>query len=170
MLLFLLVFFVSLFFLGRSVLIIMGLYKDPVIKTFEHYGPEEKMYLPLIPLLFWSGVFLFTLGTLLSVYTRLTFPLIALALISIILSAVGYQNTDLAVRWNYGLFKYPHWLHELRERTTRYERRRIAYMWLTLPKRLRLIYNSADRWFFLWADFVIMGTITDEEDPAMEKA
>jgi hypothetical protein len=60
----------------------------------------------------------------------------------------------------HGLFlNHPRWLFELGERTSRLERRRIAYMWLRLPLRLRLIYNSNDRAFLEWADMVILSTL-----------
>jgi hypothetical protein len=49
-------------------------------------------------------------------------------------------------------------LAELVGRTTRAERRRLAYMWLRLPAKLRLIYNSNDRAFMEWADMVILST------------
>ncbi len=54
----------------------------------------------------------------------------------------------------------PHWYVELRERTTREERRRIAYMWLCLPRSTRLHYNGSDRNFQIWADQVILATIS----------
>ena len=39
----------------------------------------------------------------------------------------------------------------------------LAYMWLHLPLRAQLSYNSSDTMFMVWADFVIMGTIREEE-------
>ena len=53
---------------------------------------------------------------------------------------------------------WPRWIHELREYTTRDERRRIAYNWLRLPLRTRLHYNSDDRAFMLWADLLVLST------------
>jgi len=81
----------------------------------------------------------------------------------IFLVGASYTYPQISKKINLKLMRFPRWYHELRERTTRYERRRIGYMWLHLPLRARLTYNSSDSLFLLWADFVIMGTIREEE-------
>jgi hypothetical protein len=123
------------------------------------------LYMPLIPLLFWGGLFLMTLGMWASTaYINLSFPMMALGFGGILIAVLTFQNYDLALKWHYRLLHLPRWYHELRERTTRYERRRIAYAWIRMPWRAQLSYNSDDRAFFIWADFIIMGTTMDEED------
>jgi hypothetical protein len=55
----------------------------------------------------------------------------------------------------------PIWYAKLRENTTRSEQRRLAYMWLRLPLRTRLLYNASDHYFFLWADLVIAASVRE---------
>jgi hypothetical protein len=95
--------------------------------------------------------------------SRLSFLLTFLGLSAGLLAGACYNNYPVAEKYHFMFLPYPRWYHELRERTTRYERRRIGFMWLHLPARARLSYNSSDRWFFIWADFIIMGTIREEE-------
>ncbi len=47
---------VCLFFTIRMLLIVMGLYKTPVIRSFEKYGGEENTHYPLFHLLVWLVV------------------------------------------------------------------------------------------------------------------
>jgi hypothetical protein len=154
---------VGVFFLLRSILILIGLYKDPILRLFEDYGPEEKLYLPALPILAWGSVVIFAGGLWASRFTGLSFSLSCLGVIMLVTVGLGYNNYETAQKLHFTLLKYPRWYHDLRERTSRYERRRIAYMWLHLPARLRLTYNSSDKLFFTWADFVILGTVREEE-------
>ncbi|MBI5670336.1 MAG: hypothetical protein HZC41_20275 [Chloroflexi bacterium] len=153
--------------IARSTLILIGYLKGPIIHTFERYGEQETLYLPLVPLVFWAGLLAFTLGTWAVSYMNLSYPLVGLGFLSMLFAAFSFQNYEITVKWHYRFFRLPQWYHELRERTTRYERRRIAYAWLRMPWRARLTYNSDDRAFFIWADFIIMGTVLDEEDEAL---
>lgn len=159
---------VSLFFLGRSFLILFGLYKDPILRTFEDYGPEERMYLPGLPLMVWTGVTLFLAGLWITPYSGFVYTLNGLSFGILVLSGFAYNYYERATKYHFMILKLPRWYHELREQTTRYERRRIAYMWLHLPARSRLAYNSSDKLFFQWADFVIMATIREEGGTVQE--
>jgi hypothetical protein len=153
---------VSVIFLLRTVLIFMGYLKAPIIHTFEKYGPHEELYLPLLPLMLWSGIFMVALGAV--VIPRFGFVCTLVGLALLCSTGLGYQNYQEFARFHYRWLPFPRWFHELVGRTTRYERRRIAYRWLLLPRRTRLAYSSDDRMFLQWADFVIMATIHDQED------
>lgn len=155
---------VSIFFLLRSILILLGYYKDPILHVFQDYGPQEKLYLPGLPILVWGGALTFAGGLWATRFTGLSFSMSCLGVLMIFTVALGYNYYDKAQTIHFAILKYPRWYHDLRERTSRYERRRIGYMWLHLPPRLRLAYNSSDRLFFTWADFVILGTVREEED------
>jgi hypothetical protein len=155
--------------MGRSALIFLGLYKDPILWTFEQYGPDERVPLPLITLLMWVGAFIIGIGFWISTYLPLPFPLVTLGMGMVTISLVGLYYYSVIWRPYYHFVRLPRWHHELLERTTRYERRRIAYMWLHLPWRLRLLYNSSDQAFLIWADFVIMGTIREEESEVFDE-
>jgi len=149
--------------MGRSALIVIGLYKDPILWSFEQYGPNERLPLPFVTLLAWIGGFVFMIGLWTSTYLPIPFPLVGLGFGAITLAAACFYYYTTIWKSYYRFIHLPRWHHELLERTSRYERRRIAYMWLHLPWRLRLLYNSSDQSFFIWADFVIMGTIREEE-------
>lgn len=158
-------------FLLRTILVAMGLYKNPLLNSFSAYGPAERPYLVGLPLLVWSGLMLLVAGIWVGSFASLSFALSAVGVLLIFLALLGYNSYDSTIRWHLRWFPFPLWYHELTERTTRYERRRIAFMWLHLPFKMRLTYNSSDRAFFIWADFVIMGTVRDEEyDPKHDEA
>ncbi|MBZ0274838.1 MAG: hypothetical protein K8I60_01765 [Anaerolineae bacterium] len=156
-------FFTSLFFLTRTILMMVGLFKSPVLAMLRKYGDNEKFYLPLLPLLVWSGIFLITFSGWASASLGITVSLSGLGIICLLGAYFGRQNLQKVANFHFKYFKYPRWYHNLLERTSRYERRRIAYMWLRLPWRLQLLYNSDDQQFMLWADFVIMGTIMEDD-------
>ena len=154
---------ISIIGLIRATLILIGYFKDPILHTFSEYGPRERLYMPGQQLMLWGGVLSICGGMLAASYEGLSATLLIFGILTEILVACGYTYAEQAEKIHLKILKYPLWYHDLRERTTRYERRRIAYMWLHLPLRARLSYNSSDSMFMLWADFVIMGTIREEE-------
>jgi hypothetical protein len=155
--------------LGRSALIVFGLYKDPILWSFEQYGPDERLPLPLATLIGWIGALVVLLGVWMSMYFPLPMPLVTIGAGIIFAAGLCFYNYMYIYKWYYRVIGLPRWHHELLSRTTRYERRRIAYMWLHLPWRLRLLYNSSNASFFIWADFVIMGTIREEESEVFDE-
>jgi hypothetical protein len=161
-------FLISLVFLMRTVLIMVGLLKGPVLQTFEKYGDDEIIYHPLPSLLFWTGVLVITLSPVLAASLRISlFPVIAPGFLMLIAAYFITMHPEF-VRQHPDIFMvYPRWYHQLRARTSRYERRRIAYKWLWLPPRLRLAYNGNDHAFNQWADLIIMST-TDIDETAAE--
>ncbi|MBA3873230.1 MAG: hypothetical protein ABI970_02900 [Chloroflexota bacterium] len=153
----------SVIFIIRATLILVGYLKDPIIRTFSEYGPREKLYMPGQQLLLWGGVLSFCTGVWATPYAGLSATLTTFGILMVVVVAIGYTYAEQVEKIHLKILKYPLWYHDLRERTTRYERRRIGYMWLHLPLRARLAYNSSDSMFMVWADFVIMGTIREEE-------
>ncbi len=164
MIIFLVVFVMCLIYIVRLFLVIVGMYKDPVLETFEVYGEFDPIYYPWPNLLVALGVLSFAGGLAFEVVfgasTTLTTVLAVLAIIS----------AFIAYHWKYMFQSYaeklrfppiPAWYGKLCEETSRYERRRIAYMWLHLPLRTRLLYNARDRFFFQWAELVIMASIRE---------
>jgi hypothetical protein len=149
--------------LGRSALIVFGLYKDPILCSFEQYGPDERLPLPMATLLGWVGALVVVMGLWTSTYFPVPIPLVTFGIGLMVAAGLCFYAYSNIYKWYYRVIGLPRWHHDLLSRTTRYERRRIAYMWLHLPWRLRLLYNSSDSSFLLWADFVIMGTIREEE-------
>jgi len=167
-------FFIPLFFivifigLVRSVLIVIGLYKTPIIHSFEAYGPDEVPPMPVMTLIVWMGALTALLGMVGVWSLRLgsVFLFTGISILVVSLAAFFWRNSfaDTYHRLAY----FPRWYYDLRDRTTRYERRRIAYMWLMLPHRTRLIYNSSDLQFRIWADFIILGTTREEEKESFD--
>ena len=157
---------ISLIFLLRIGLILMGLLKGPILQTFEKYGDQETVYYPLPSILLWMGILLISLTVYFAQATTITLPTGLPGVLLIIGSYLAYTNPHIARQYPQIFMIYPRWYYQLRDRTSRYERRRLAYMWLWLPQRLRLIYNASDRAFNQWADLVIMASMRyDEEDP-----
>lgn len=143
-------------FLARTVLIIAGYLKGPVLQRFERYGPEEFFYQPIPMFLVALSAFLISFNEVLGT----GIPIAPLVVLFLLVAYFLWAMPEFSHRYPKILLRYPYWLTELKERTGRYERRRIAYMWLRLPKRLKSVYNSNDRAFQEWADFVILGTLS----------
>ncbi len=170
----LVVFVISAFFLFRSTLILMGLYKDPILHSFEKYGDDETFYFPLVQFLIWLPIFVLVLGFWLfeaKIPASIKSP-VSLYCLSLMLMTGGFAGytrlKQFARRHAEWFLVYPRWYGDLRERTNRLERRRISYMWLYLPWKLRLMYNSNDRAFNLWVDLVLLATIRREDDRVVD--
>lgn len=156
---------IGMVFMLRIVFIITGMLKGPVLKTFEQYGPEDPVFCPLPELLFWPGVIILSGGTLLARVMPIADPLIKFSTFSggllIFLGCIAqYRKKNIIAYWNTLPVVFPGWYKQLLEQTSRQERRRIAYMWLWLPRRTRLLYNANNRLFFLWAEQIIVATVS----------
>ena len=167
-------FLVSAFFLLRSALIVTGLYKAPILHSFEKYGGEEQFYYPVIYLAVWMLTFLIVLAFALyeARFPRLLRDQFFVYLVFApfgLLAWRAYVLVEKYAKEHPGLFLvYPHWYTNVRERTSRAERRRLAYMWLHLPWRTRLLFNSSDQAFLIWVDLVILATLRPEVDVPKE--
>lgn len=137
-------------------LIIFGYLKGPVLATFEQYGEMRRDYNPLPALLFWIGVSAFLMGLWISAefFSSVT-VLNSMGVFLIFLSIMALSLPEYVHQF----FRFPAWYVDLYERTTHSERRRIAYMWLRSSWKQRLFYNSSDRAFLQWADFIILASV-----------
>lgn len=148
----------SLVMLLRLALMVTGKFKDPMLAQFERYGGNELKFSLFPDLLLWGALALIfghlalkpvillphgmmVLGGLL-LYFRLIYPLMGQSI-----------REDLEA-----LSPRPLWYRRLLEYTAREERRQLAYMWLRLPRRTRLIFNVNDRAFYQWADLIVVST------------
>lgn len=147
-------------YLGVIVLIGAGLYKDPVLRHFERYAERDDTFYLLPLLLLVMGLFAFCAGFLFSATVAPRYPPVILGLIFLVLAYAARENRHIMVAYPHIFLAYPRWYAELRERTTREERRHIAYMWLALPRAMRLHLNGSDYHFLIWADHVILATVT----------
>ena len=159
MLLVLFTFIVGLGFAIRLGLVFTGMLKGPILSTFEKYGPEEPIYYPLPQLFFWPGVVVLSGGTLLRETLPLTITFGPLGVILVICAGLSYAQRERLQDYWASLPVHPGWHAQLLQETSRGDRRRIAYMWLRLPRRTRLLYNANHRLFFVWAEQVIVSTL-----------
>lgn len=155
----LLAFLICTIFLTRMVLIITGRLKGPIVQMFERYGDDEPFFYPWPQFFMWSGGWLMIAQLLLRFYLGITLPIMWIGFLLLLAAFIAYRMTDRAREWEFLHALHPFWLQDLWERTTRLERRRIAYMWIRLSWKARLYYNSSDQAFLQWADLVIMATL-----------
>jgi hypothetical protein len=147
-------------YLVALILVAVGLYKDPVLHHFERYAEADDAYYLLPPLLLASGLFAFAGGFLFSAAFAPRFPAFLIGAILLILAYIAREYRRYMRQYPQIFLSFPRWYAELSERTTREERRRIAYMWLCLPRSMRMHLNGSDRHFLIWADQVILATVT----------
>ena len=147
---------ISAFFMTRMLFVTWGLLKGPILIHFERYGDAEARYSPLPALLFWIGLFMQLSGIYMeAVVTGAFYSLETLGLLCLLGAYLTYRMPGLTRR----LFPFPRWYVDLWSRTSRSERRRIAFMWLRISWKARMRYNSNDRAFLEWADYIILSTL-----------
>lgn len=142
---------ISLFMTLRSALVIVGLYKDPVLASFENYG-EERVYSPMVWLVIWMG-----LTAYLALFLVIAAPAVfTVGLVAMLPLSALHKQLEETVKAQSEIFRrFPAWYYQLAERTNREERRRIAYLWLRLPSRTRSLYNARQERFEQWVDLVL---------------
>lgn len=139
----------------RSVLIMSGLYKAPILRSLEPYG-SDRHYSPLFGLVLWSFALVLML-----VWLLLGFQvLLALFFLLIIPVGLAFQYLESWIERYPRLFlTFPGWYWNLIVSTSRDEQRRLAYMWLRLPLRTQWMYNTHDVLFFQWTDLVLLSMV-----------
>lgn len=149
----------SIIYLMWHTLIIIGLVKDPILWGFQKYGDDEPFYYPFPGMLAASGILMVPLGYITRSFVNIWCLPFGPAAIFFVAAWYVWNQHDFARSHPEIFLSFPRWCKILREYTDREERRRIAYMWLRLPLRTRLLLNSNDRAFLNWADMVIMATM-----------
>lgn len=161
----------SLYFV-RNLLILAGWLKAPLLRLFERYGVADDSYTVMPELMTSFVLLLFSVTALLmESFFQTALPVILVGVLYL-LGWLMLRSRYAARRFPFLFLSLPVWYSDLRERTTREERRRIAYRWLSLPMRTRLAYSANDHAFHLWADLVILGTVTHtvEDDETLAVA
>lgn len=151
-------FLLATFFLTRIVLVMTGRLKGPIIQMFERYGDAEPFFYPWPQFFFWMGLWLIMAQILLN-SLGILLPGVGVGLLLLLAALITQRLTPQAREWQFLRILYPFWLQDLWERTTRLERRRIAYMWIRLSWKAKLYYNSSDQAFLQWADMIIIATL-----------
>jgi hypothetical protein len=147
-----LLWFIVLLCALRAFLIIVGVYKDPVLASFEKYG-AEVIYSPLLNLVAWVGFFLY-LSLFWLIQTEIVLGLGLLLLVPA--AAFREHFRDTLIQRHEWFRVLPRWYYDLVLQTDREERRRIAYLWLYLPMRTRMLYNAHNDLFGQWVEQVLM--------------
>jgi hypothetical protein len=144
---------------ARYGMVMVGLHKGPILATFEKYGDDEPMYYPLPHILLWPGLIAFAASNVLQTTLPISVTFAPIGIVMVLCAVLSYYyRTRLQHYWA-TLPAFPEWHGRFMKTTVRGERRRIAYMWLRLPVRTRLLYNANDRLFFVWAEQVIVSTV-----------
>ncbi|MDZ4764718.1 MAG: hypothetical protein SGI73_09205 [Chloroflexota bacterium] len=145
-------------YLIRLGLILAGLLKSPVLRRFERYTAFDDAFYPLPMLLATSGLFVLCFGVLLREIAGTDYPAHMPGFVLLALALVASRSFKVAKRYPGVFLAFPRWYGDLRDRTTRTERRRIAYLWLMLPRRARSYYEWQTWAFNQWVDLVIVST------------
>jgi hypothetical protein len=143
----------------RILLVMSGIYKEPVLGGFQKYGDDEQILQPLPSLLFCMGAAMIATHYWLDRLTRLETPFLSSGIVLIAVAWIVYRLIQRARPAPQLILGSPRWLVDLYERSSRLERRRIAYMWMRLSWRARLAYDSSDKAFLEWADMIIVSTL-----------
>jgi hypothetical protein len=143
----------------RVVLIVIGRLKSPLLRRFEIYDDTPRDFNSLRDLLL--GLTIMLTGLYILVMIARPMPLLAYLPLLVLIAAllIAHEQAPFIRDFLPVLMPVPAWYADIMARTTAYERRRLAYMWLALPRRMRLHYNSHDAEFLRWADLVIAATI-----------
>lgn len=149
---------ISAGYLLRLGMILTGLLKSPVLHRFERYTAFDDAFYPLPAILTAMGVLVLCLGLLMREVAGTDYPAHMPGLVLLALAFVAFRSFGFAKRYPGVFLALPRWYAELRERTNREERRRIAYMWLMLPRRARMYYEWHTWAFVQWVDLVIVST------------
>lgn len=103
----------------------------------------------------WIGIALLSGGFLVTTSNAVGF----MGVFFLVLAWISHNLKERIIGILKELPQVPRWYDTFLDQTSRYERRRIAYMWLRLPVRTRWIYNASDNFFFQWIDLVILASV-----------
>lgn len=163
-------FFPDMFFYGLIVIVCVllllrygmaaaGLWKDAVLRASQRYDFDDTYYV-LPGVLLTVGILIVSASLLIGVLEPRADRSVVIGVLFCVLAYFAFFLRDNAREHPEIFCSLPRWYVELRKVTTREERRRIAYLWLRLPLRTRMHYNFSHHHFWLWADLVILGTVT----------
>jgi len=150
---------IGTFQLIRTLLVLSGRLKGPLLHIFEAYTDKTQEYNALRTLALWMSVFIIGIMVTLSDYMSLPIASFIPLVLALSIMALAQDQSPFIRQHLPFLMPEPHWYTDLHSRTTLMERRRIAYMWLRLPRRTRILFNHHDAAFGIWVDLVIMGTL-----------
>ncbi len=145
--------------------IVSGLYKDPLLARFRAYGKEQRHY-PFCRLVEIFSVWCVMMASMLDAMTVRTRNTNSFAPALFLIAGVVALGVSFAARRKATLRELlPRWYFTLLRTANRHERRRIAFAWLRIPRRMRWRLNSDQKAFGTWADTVRMTVTYGARDP-----
>jgi hypothetical protein len=154
-----LIIFVCVLLLLRYGMAAAGLWKDSVLRASQRYDVDDTYYV-LPGVLLSLGVLIIAASLLIGLLEPRAERSVVIGFLFVVLAYFAFIFRDNAREHPEIFCSLPRWYVDLRAVTTREERRRLAFLWLRLPLRMRMRYNLSHHHFWLWADLVILGTIT----------
>lgn len=148
----LLIFFAVFVLFIRATMVTLGYYKEPVLSAFQQYG-EEVGFSPLLESILWGFALAYMIFLAL---VPSSFLIIGGVLLTIIVVTLYWQIKENIMEHPNLFLQYPRWYRDIVDHTTREERRKISYMWLGLPLRTRLLYNTREDAFRKWVELVVI--------------
>jgi hypothetical protein len=145
--------------------IVSGLYKDPLMARFRTYGKEQHHY-PFCRLVEIFSVWCVMMASMLDAMTVRTRNTNSFAPALFLIAGLVALGVSFAARRKATLREaLPRWYFTLLRTANRHERRRIAFAWLRIPRRMRWRLNSDQKAFGTWADTVRMTVTYGARDP-----
>lgn len=136
----------------RAMMMTLGFYKEPVLAAFQQYG-DEVGFSPLLESILFGFILMYLLFVLL---VPSSFLIMFGLLMAVTFAGIYLNIKDNIMNYPQYFLQYPRWYREIVDHTTREERRKIAYMWLVLPLRTRLLYNTRQDAFRKWVELVVI--------------
>jgi hypothetical protein len=135
-------------------IIISGIYKDPLLARFRTYGKKQEHY-PFCRFLEALGWWSLMVSSMLDALTIRTWRANSFApVIFLVLSFMALAGSAIARRKPALRESLPRWYFALLRTANRHERRRIAFAWLRVPRKMRWRLNGDQHAFRIWADMV----------------
>jgi hypothetical protein len=145
--------------------IVSGLYKDPLLARFRVYGKEQHHY-PVCRFLDIFSAWCLMMASMLDALTVRTRHTNDFAPALFLILGVMALGMSVSARRKPVLREaLPRWYFTLLRTANRHERRRIAFAWLRIPRRMRWRLNSDQKAFGTWADTVRMTVTYGARDP-----
>ncbi|GEM_PF-916990 len=141
-------------FLGRLLLILSGMLKDPVLRQLRSYSDTLPSYFFMPALFLWIALFMLFFSMLMMEISDTNFPVFLSSCAPFLLAYLATRFPGMLIK--HGWVLLPAWYRALQSYAARDDQRRVAYMWLSLPPRLRWRFSVNDRAFLQWADLVLL--------------
>ncbi len=143
--------------------LVSGMLKDPLMTRLRMYG-SERHYYPFCRFLDILGAWSLMIASMLDALRDRSNNVYAPA-IFLTISAIAFGGSLISRQVRAVRELLPEWYFNLQRHASREERRRIAFAWLRIPKKMRWRLNGDRNSFDVWADMVRLSVIYGARDP-----